>query len=87
MGNYLLGSCGVDEDEVPAHKASENEVEMDCFSSEAREQDRKDDGGEEDSGEEGRAVAVVEVVAGFKVPVVGGVDVEEPRVHQAIGGV
>ena len=47
---------------------------------------RVGDGSEKDSGEEGGAVAVVEVVLGFEAFVMGRVDVEEAGVHQAIGG-
>ncbi len=47
----------------------------------------KSDGGKQDSGEEGGAVAMVEEVAGFEVFVMGGVGLEEARVHQAIGSV
>ena len=45
------------------------------------------DGGEEDSGEEGGAVAVVEVVAGFEVCVEWGGSSRSAGVQQTVGGV
>ena len=41
----------------------------------------------EDSGEEGGAMAVVEVVAGFEVLLLPGLAVEQAGVEQAVGGV
>jgi len=79
--------CSVDEDEVAADQAPEDEVEVYRLGFKVREKDCEGDGGEEDSGEEGCAMAVVEVVASFEVFVMGRIDVEEAGVHQAIGGV
>ena len=52
---------GVDENEVSEDQAAEDEVEVDGFGWDAWEGDREGQGGEEDSDEEGCAVAVVEV--------------------------
>jgi hypothetical protein len=81
-------ACGVDEDEVSGDNDSEDEVEVDGFGFESREKRCEGDGGEEDSQQEGGAVVVVEVVAGFELFVVADcVDVEDTGVHQTIGGV
>ena len=67
----------MDEDEVAEDQTAEDEVEMDGCGFETWEQDSQGNGGEDYAGEEGFAVAMVEVVAGFE-----GVLVEE-----AVGGV
>ena len=63
----------VDEDEVAADQASEDEVEVDGLGFEVREKYCEGDGGEKDSGEEGCAVAMVEVVASFEIFVMDGI--------------
>ena len=60
-------ACDVDEDEVSEDEGSEDEIEADGGGFEAREEQGEGDGDEEDSGEEGSAVAMVKVVAGFEV--------------------
>ena len=80
VGGLVEGD--VDQDEVAEDQAAEDEVEVDGFGWDAWEEDREGQGGEEDSGEEGCAVAMVEVVARFKVSGRGGLGVEE-----AVGGV
>jgi hypothetical protein len=52
-----------------------------------REKQCECDGGEEDSGEEEGAVAVVKVVAGFEVSKEVRLGVESAGVHEAVGGV
>jgi hypothetical protein len=71
----------VDDDEVAAHQASEDEIEVDGLCVEAREKSREGDGGEDDSGEEGWAMTMVEEVAGFEVFVMGWVVVHQTGVH------
>lgn len=71
-----LGS--VDEDEVSEDEAAEDEVEVDSFRGEAGKEDREGDGGEEDSGDKGGTVAMMEAVAGFEGGFVGGLCVEKP---------
>ena len=89
VGNLLLGCAAgcVDEDEVGGDEACEDEVEVDGLGFEVRQKQSEGDRGKEDSEEEGGTVTVMEVVAGFEALIVGGVGVEETRVHQAIGGV
>jgi hypothetical protein len=82
LGKSMGASGGVDENEVATDQASEDEIEVDGFGVEAGEKSREGDGGEDDSGEEGGAMTVVEVVAGFEVFVMGWVGVEETSVHQ-----
>jgi hypothetical protein len=77
----------VDEDEVTAEEAAEDQVEMNGVGFEAREEDGQRDGGEEDSGEEEGAVAMMEVVAGFEVVRLCGGGVHQVGIHQTIGGV
>jgi hypothetical protein len=77
----------VDEDEVTAEEAAEDQVEMNGGGCEARKEDGQRDGGEEDSGEEEGAVTVVEVVAGFEIVRLGGRGVHLTCIHETIGGV
>ena len=67
---------GVDEDEVGGDEGAEDEVEVDGCELEAGKECGESDGGEEDSDEEGEAVTMVEVVAGFEVFAGGSVVVE-----------
>jgi hypothetical protein len=71
----------VDEDEVSNDECAENEVEMDSFGVEARKEDGECDGGEDDTGKEGWAMTMVEVVTGFEIFVAGWIGVEEAGVH------
>ena len=68
---------GVDEDEVSEDKAAEDEVEIDCCGLEAGEEDCEGYRGKDDAGEEGSAVVMMEVVAGFECVLV----------EEAVGGV
>jgi hypothetical protein len=87
LGESKCASCDVDEEELADDEASEDEVEVDGVSVEVREKRCEGDGGEEDCGEEGRAVAMVEEVTGFEVFVMCRVHVKEARVQDAIAGV
>jgi hypothetical protein len=69
VGNLVLGrgaACRVDEEEVAGDEGSEDEVEADCCRVEVRKKRCEGDGGENDYGEEGRAVAMMEEVTGFE---------------------
>ena len=68
-------SC-VDEDEVSEDQAAEDEVEVNGFRWDTRKEYGQGDGGEEDSDEEGGAVAIVKVVAGFEGGFAGGLGIE-----------
>jgi hypothetical protein len=81
LGESMGAVEGMDDDEVAADQASEDEIEVDGLGLEARKEQREGDGGENDPGEECRAMTVVEVVAGFEVFVMGWVGVEETHVH------
>ncbi len=59
--------CGVNEDEIAGEETTENEIKMQRGGFELGEKRGQGDGGEEDSGEEGFAVAMVKVMAGFEV--------------------
>jgi hypothetical protein len=74
---------GVDKDEIANQEASQDEVEVECGGFEAGQENGEGDGGEEDPTEEGGAVPVVEVVAGFEILLLGEPSVELPGVHQA----
>ena len=76
---------GVDEDEVADEEASENEVKMERGGFDAGKENGQGDRGEENSREEGFAVAVMKVVTGFEV--FAGYGVHQTGVHQAICGV
>jgi hypothetical protein len=77
----------VNEEEVGGDENCEDDVEADGLGFEVGQKESEGDRGNEDSGEEGGTVAVVEVVTGFEAFVVGWVGVEQTRVHEAIGGV
>jgi hypothetical protein len=87
FGKAMGAARGVDENEVAGDEASEDQVEVDGFGFEVGKKHREGDGGERNSGEEGGAVAVMEVVPSFEAFVMGRVDVERANIHQAIGGV
>ena len=80
----------MDEDEVSEDQAAEDEVEMDRCGFEAGEKDCEGDRGEEDAGEEGSAVVVMEVVTGFEgvlvEETVGGVESPDGEKHGEDGG-
>jgi hypothetical protein len=63
----VSAAAGVNEDEVAAKQAAEDEIEMDGLGFKVRKKSCEGDGGSEDAGEEEAAVAVVEVVARFEV--------------------
>ena len=74
LGEAMCALRNVDEDEVGEDEATEDEVEPDRFGREMGQQDGEGDGGEKDTGDEGAALTVVEVVAGFEVAGVEGVN-------------
>jgi len=93
FGQAVGGSSGdeaggdVDEDEVTGEQDSQDEVEVDGLGGEAGKKDCEGDGGEDDAGEEGGAMTVVEVMAGFEVFFGRVAGVEEAGVQEAVGGV
>jgi hypothetical protein len=87
FGEAMSAAGGVDENEVAEEESAEQEVKVDGFGGEPEKERGESYGGEQNSREEGGAVAVVEVVAGFEVLLVWGLAVEEASVEKAVGGV
>ena len=69
--------CGVDDDKVSEDQTAEDEIEADGCDFKAGKKDCQGYRGEDDSGEEGFAMLMVKVMAGF----------ESVLVEEAVGGV
>ena len=82
FGEAVGATRCVDEDEVGGDEGSEDQLEVDGCGFEAGKERCEGDGREDDSGEEGGAVKVVEVVAGFEVFVVRRVEVKMTGINQ-----
>ncbi len=83
-----MGAVGarVDEKEVGGEQCREENVDAECVHVKRAQESGECAGGEEDAGEEGAAMTVVEDVAGFEI-VRGLLRVERAGVEEAIGDV
>jgi hypothetical protein len=87
FGKAMGAGRGMDDDEVADDEDTEDEVKANGFGFEVRKKGCESDGGEDDCREKGVAVTMVEVVAGFEVLMMSGIDIQEAGVHEAVGGV
>ena len=87
FGKPMRAFSGVNKDEIGEDQTAEDEVEMDRFGHEMGQQHCEGDGSKKDSDDEGAAVAMVEVVAGFERSCVERVFGEQACVEKPVGDV